>query len=420
MTFQENKFNLFHTKKLTAPLAFVAVALVMLPRTLLRSFFIFFVIFLAAGRTMTAEQPRQASASVDFQTRFDYAQQLASEGKFRESELEFERLLKSNPKEFMIYDAYARLLSYRGIYRRVIKVYRIWMEKYAGIDAEYDERAREGIEESGKKQAFLKVANNLPDWEKATTFWSSGFYIKTNLSPDLANTISNQVKELLGKEQKELERIMPFPIEQRQYPRIILTGRYEDYRNYLIDNHIDPLDVPTAFYVPQSQTIFVFYDGAFNPFNLAHTLTLHLMHNFIRNPSEFLDQGMAYYMGFKFAKANARSILRNDLETLNWLYDQNEWGDFSDIFARGGKHALNKTRYMFYLKSWLAVSFFIQAEDAFLKESFRKYLEYERVNKENSFKSPYHFFKKHLTREQYQLLSDKWVDFCLKLSYETI
>lgn len=386
---------------------FLLFALVLLP----------FQLELQASKN--AEENPTENPARSFPEKIHQAYGYVMEGKFDQSSSLFEKLLKTNPDEFVVYDAYAQACEFGGNYLRAIMIYKRWIARDRLLTREETKEASKKIEELKKKQEFSETMLHAESWEWAPTYQTDKFLVKTNIPEKYHAQVLDQLRQIIRSEKDILQNIFGYPANQRDWMKVFITGRREDYFQLLRElKKSKPAPVfPTASYFHETKTIAILFDGLIDQTVLTHEVAHYLIQNhYVQIPSPILNEGLAEYLAYKLAKESAKSRLRENLGYMNWLYDQGLW---ESALEDPSKNPYPGDR-VFYLRAWTLIYFLLEGGGPFFNTFFKKYLDHERNNLVNNFETSWKFFQQNLTKEQFRNLNNKWQEFTLNLTYEKI
>jgi len=393
--------------------------------------------FLATSSVLKASDEPTSKPVIGFPQRLDEAYHYGRLKQFNKSIAAFEKLIETNPGEFIVYDLYAQTLDLKQDYSGAVAVYEKWSPHRKGNGPGNPDEVTEKISRLKKKQEFKALMEKAEPWDDAKVYGTVEFAVKSNVPKEYQDKILSQLSEIIRKERRLLEDIFGYSVEDQPYMKVFIAGRLEDYKKLLHEFNPDSEKVyRQGSYFSDSHGMIVFFDGDIDLTVLAHETAHHLIDHYIKNPSMLLNEGLAEYLAYKLTKEHAKTKLLNDLELMNWLYDQGRLGNVLDIFKIWRSYLdelamkdfvdlktydrLDRTTRMFYLRAWTLIYFFIEGRDKFSSKFFKDYLAYEKNNPTNDYNTAAKFFEKNLTLEQVKSLDNKWSQFMSSITYDKI
>lgn len=362
-----------------------------------------------------------------FSEKLNQAYQRALSGGFGGAFASFEKLIETNPNEFITYDLYAQALEHKAIfydkvpdsrqsYERAVEVYGRWLAHAGTASPMHSEQASERIEELKMKAKFTEVIASAAPWERAKIYGTGAFAIKSNLPEEYCNGVVVQLREIIKREIEILHRIFGNRADEQGWVKLFITGSWEDYKKISREMQPNRPIQPKAFYLQEANAIVILFDGSLNIKDLAHEVAHYLIHaNYIKSPSQILDEGMAEYVAYKLAKESARAQLLSRLEFMNWLYEQGEWERpfpaESDRF---------KSLETYYLRAWALIYFLNEGGGESFSQFFREYLIHEKSHSDNDDATFQKFFERNFSKKELEDLNNQWQSFTLSLNYEKI
>lgn len=388
-----------------------------------------FLLFMGLPLQAATEQKKQLYH--DFNSGFQKAKRHVSRGEFQKANALFEELLKLHPGEWNVYDAYGQALQFEGDFDGTIKVYRQALVHSHEFGPGRKEEILRLIRIAEKKKDFAKAMAGASPWKEAVVFGSQEFAVVTNLPKEYRTPLFDKISELIPKEKKALAEIFGKKDGASSYLKIFVFVRPEEYRDFIMKRFSErrdysPVYSPIQYHEDEKRIIIYFY-GGWDWLNLAREMVRHFLRElYIQHPSRFLDDGLAEYLSLKLEKESAEQIARQNLEFINWLYDQGKLEHAMDVFShwKSFEQALSIKRWeeelnLFLPMVWSLTYFFLEGNDPFFQDFFKRYLKYEQ---ENGFSLTYdmarQFFEKHLSADQTRDLDNKWGRFTLGLTYE--
>ncbi len=379
----------------------------------------------------------------DFNGQLHLAYQIGLLGDLKESTSRFEKLLKSNPTEFIVYDFYAQILERHGNYSKAIEIYEKGLPHDKISDRPGDPsdiRTKIGV--LHQKMEFAKKMKDIGPWRKLRPFIFEGYWVTTNVPGRTAEEILAKFDYYFNGTKAVLATIFEKPAIPRSRLHIVLITRQQDYVEYKNNLRRKKINLyPSPFqwkstYLPQLKELVIFYDGEHDETALVNQLTQYfLVESYISNPSAFLTVGIGDYVAYKLAKRPARRYLLDNLELMNWFYDQGGWEDALDIFPAWEAYASYQhlrripsewivpyidSMNLFHLRSWSLIYFFLDGTDEYFTSFLKKYLAYEIQNRRNDSKTARDFFKKNIPKNKLEELNNKWGKFSIGITYEKI
>ncbi|MDP3920866.1 MAG: tetratricopeptide repeat protein [Candidatus Omnitrophota bacterium] len=404
------------------------------------------IAFVMAGEAWAAEK----AAEPDFNSKLYAAHFTGLAGDFETATASFEELLSINSQEPIIYLFYADILEIAGDFARAAGVLDRGLAAARFAGPEIEEGIREKIRRLGEKRKFREAMEDGLPWKDARLFTGTGFVVRTNMPVSYFEPVARRIASLLAAEQEMLAGILG---ETQRLPptmSIIILGRFEDHQAFVRERAAEgkpPLVmVPDAYYDPVTREMIIFFDGASDWTKIAHEMVHFLIRElYLENPSSFLDEGLADYIAYKVEKADAKMELIARLNTINFLYDQGQWGFAMDLFTHWENYTRafqrvslisnlqsnrrayldNYVRYtpvkrMFYLSAWAMTHFFLEGGDERLENFFRQYIAYEKSRGFDDFHTARNYFRTELGEEGIRALDAAWGRYTIGLTYDTV
>ena len=183
----------------------------------------------------------------------------------------------------------------------------------------------------------------------------------------------------------------------------------------------------SAYFDNETGIIAVYFNGQETDWlKVAQAMAYFLLQDlYFKRPSRWIGAGLAEYIAYKSEKENAKSLILDNLEYINWLYDRGEWEHAMDLFTywasyerMGFINPYSPVARVFYLRAWSLIHFFLEGGDPFYRDFFRQYLQYEKRDGFQTYASVYNYFREHLTQEQIHELDNQWGKYVLTLTFE--
>jgi tetratricopeptide (TPR) repeat protein len=377
-------------------------------------FFLLVVIFLSVSENGFA----QKNEVLDFNSSLRQAFRYSQNGHYDQALPVFEKLLAANPDEWIVYDLYSRAHERQGNYKAAASLYRQALEKFPLRKEEIEDR----LKSLGKWEAFEKAMQEAPSWDKAQVYGSSRFLIKSNIPSAYIKPLEEKMDELLQQEMALLNKIFGASGELHSPIKLIIFGRREEYQKYNEENQGKGRFYSIANYDRNRKELIFYFYGSGEWSSIAQEMVHHLLRElYIPNPSTFIEAGMATYLAFKLQKGEVKSDVLQNIEFLNWLFDQ---GELEHAFAffriwKDYEKDLSAIRH-FYIVDWSLTHFFLEGNDPFFKDFFLQYLQYEKSNDYNNEVTAEEYFSKKLSSAAQAELDEKWGKYCLNLTYDKV
>ncbi len=280
-----------------------------------------------------------SSEDGNFRARLEAANHAASSHHFHEAFALFDRLLETHSNLLMVYQFYVEALISAREYAKATDVLQSAFKNVKDLSGD-DKKWLELflLERVEKAKAFTPVLNALPPWSEARVFGSQLFIFKTNLPAEYCKLIADQVTFYIQNGSKLLMPLLGDPVKNPRHLTVYALSRIED-ENDLNKERAARNEVPVrlyskGFFVPKTNELFIYYNGNLDSCALAIGATHYLVQEYFNlNASKFLHEGLAEYVGYKLEKRSARTQIMDELEFVNWLYDQGILDSFEKIFT---------------------------------------------------------------------------------------
>ncbi len=386
--------------------------------------FLIIVLYLVSSHRSFAE--KSISEEPDFNEKWRQASNLVVfSPNPEEGIILFKELLSSNPDEWLIYDVYAESLRKRGDFGRSIRVYKRALSRKQSM-ADRKEEIRRRIKDIEDQKIFAKAMQKALPWDKAQTFGTADFIIKTNVPQEFYLVFLQRISDLYGKEKGMLEKIFDLPSRVPPGLNIFLFGRSSEYEAFARSELGQAEILSPAYYNPAKKTMAVYCHGNTEWILVAELMAFYLLEQlYVPEPSLWLGSGLQQYIAYRLEKENAKARISQWIEFLNWLYNQGEWQDMNDLFSSWVKYqkggaldkALQAKRKLDVL-SWAIVHYFLEGGSAQYGSFFKEYLKFEMEDGIKTYASVQNYFEEHLSKEEMQKLSNDSIRYALSLNYD--
>lgn len=369
---------------------------------------------IAFGNSGEAENPKSGKSAVT----------PASGQGFGTKGVSFEDLLRGNPKDRRIYDAYAQTLIREKKFDRAIEIYRRALLIEDQLQNNRQPSLLEAIEEAYTKKKFFEAMNKEPGWKQARKTSLKRGELVTNIPQAYSEPLVLDLAVLIAEEKAMLEKILGPPRKKEPFFRINVAGRDEEYRVLRREAKSFREDFASGFGSSVKNEAIVLFTGENARWTLAHELAFCFLRAFyIEQPSGFLDEGLAGYLAFKLAKAEAKPFVEETLRKLKDLRDQGRLKRALDVFPsweRYDKSPGKNKREDLFLRAWSLTAFFLDGENIFFSKFFHDYLQYELQRGPLSRKDAENYFHVNLSEERIRELDREWGLFIERMDYDHV
>jgi len=340
------------------------------------------------------------------------------------SAVSFEKLLLDNPMDRNIYNAYAQSLVGEKKFDEAIEVYRRALLLNEELTNNKGTPLSEAIEEVYALKNFSEAMEKEPSWGLAQKISFTGGELVTNIPQEYSAPLVQDLALLMSEEKTLLEEILGPPRGEEPFLKISVAGRPEEYKDLWKEKNFSPKRLSSGAYSIGENEIVVFFTGTDVRWTLAHELAhCFLREYYIKQPSLFLDEGIANYISFKLAKAGAKPLVE---ELVGWLKDLRKEGKLDmalDLFPAWERYEQapeTEEKMEFYLRTWSLTAFFREGGNAFFSKFFRDFLQYELEMGPLSRKDVENYFRGNLPEETARELDAAWGQFIEKMDYDNI
>jgi len=375
---------------------------------------------------MAALPLQPASGQTENRKGFDWEKDAASVSSedLEPSAASFEELLKANPDDRRIYDAYAQALVGEQKFDEAIKVYERALQMGDKLQSSSGTSLPEAIKEVHALEKFFESMKKEPSWDQARKISFEGGELTTNIPQKYRESLVQDLAVLISKEKALLEEILGPPKGEASFLKISVAGRPEEYKALWREKKFSSAELSSGAYSIGKDEIIVFFTGADIRWTLAHEFAHCFLRKFYtEQPSRFLDEGLANYLSFKLAKTGARPVIEEILGRLKDLYAEGKLKNAFDLFPsweRYDQPAATDEKEEFYLRAWSLTAFFLDGKNAFFSKFFRDYLQFELQIGPLSRKNVESYFRANLPEDKARDLDDQWGLFINKMNYANI
>lgn len=375
--------------------------------------------FLHAGETL---EP------ADFHNRVDQAyKELAGRDEQRGAEL-FEKLIRDNPQEFVIYDAYAEAFRTRKHPEKASRIYQRALGPVSSKSPELVPNIRSKLKQMEDAIQFQAVMEAASPWNEAKLIGTPHFAIRTNLAGNRYLIFAKKVESIFERGKQILKDLFGISVGEFPYTRMDIVGSLEDYRALVkekgarADLRMDPM--VQGYYSLADDSMVIFFDGHYDWHGLAHEMIHFLLRKFVvQNPSLLLDEGFSEYIALKLEKESARADLDTKLNFLRWKSDQGHYQSLKEIYFvwyTFGARAKPEAAVPFYGCALSFIHALLESKDPAMKKTFLAWVDYEAKRNSNTPDSTRAFFDHQLSKEEYRKVEEGWIRHLLELTYEKI
>jgi hypothetical protein len=345
-------------------------------------------------------------------------------GELEAGAISFEELLRDNPEDRRIYDAYAQALIGEQKFSQAIEVYQRAQKMGDQLEDNGGLPLQEAIEEVRVIERFSQEMKKEPSWEQARRISFNGGELITNIPQAYSDPLVRDLEALLGEEKIMLREILGPTKGEAPFLKISVAGRPEEYKALWKEKKFSPTELSSGAYSIGKNEVVVFFTGAEIRWTLAHEFAHCFLREFYaEQPSRFLDEGLANYLSFKLAKKGARPVIEEILGRLKDLHEEGKLQIALDLFPAWEQYEQSQTpeeKENFYLRAWSLTSFFLDGKNAFFSKLFRDYIQYEIQIGPLSRKDVEKYFRANLTDEKARELDREWGLFIENMSYDNI
>jgi tetratricopeptide (TPR) repeat protein len=334
----------------------------------------------------------------------------------------FEKLLRANPEDRRIYNAYAQDLIEKKKFEKAIEVYQRALQKGNKLQNNNGTSLQEVIEAVRALEKFSKAMEKEPSWGQARKISFDGGELTTNIPQEYSEPLARDLAIFAGKEKAMLEEILGPPKKKASFLKVSVAGRPEEYKVLWREKEFSQNELSPGAYSIGGNEIVIFFPGTDVRWALAQELAHYFLREFyMEQPSRFLDEGLANYLSFKLAEAGANPVAKEILGRLKDLYREGKLKIALDIFPsweRYDQSLAADEKEEFYLRAWSLTSFFLDGGSPFFSKLFRDYLRYELQRGPLSRKDVEDYFRANLSEEKVRNLDGQWGLFIKKMNYD--